>query len=795
MTTNRTYIGARIQRREDHSLLTGRGLFVADVSLPRMLHLVLVRSQLAHARIESVALDPARVMPGVAFAIDGRSLSEALRPLEGMQVSAPPGWSERVSHRVRLPAQPILAVDKVHYAGQPYAAILGEALPAAEDAAQMIEAQMTPLPPNVDPHVAASPDAPFLHPELGTNVLARMEVSKGDVTGTLAGAPRRLARRIAHHRYAAMPLECRAVVAAPDPLTGGLTVWTTSQVAHWVRTQIAAALDLAEDQVRVVAPHVGGGFGVKGHVYPEELLVAYLAHRLQRPVRWLEQRSEHFLASTHSRDTTHDVDVAFDEQGRLLALRAHGLVDTGAYCPVGAGVAYNTIAHMLGPYDVAHFEASTTVVCTNKAPNAPYRGAGRPEAAQVMERIMDLVAAALDLEPAQVRLRNMIQPEQMPYDVGLPYRDGQPIVYDSGDYPKALATALDAIGGVAAFRARQRVARGRGRFLGLGIGCYTEGTGVGPFEGARVRLDRRGKLVVSVGACAQGQGHETVFAQVAADAWGMPIEDVVIEGGDTAKLSMGYGTVGSRSAVTASMAIEGATAAVKRKVLAIAGELLEASVEDLAIEGGGVCVKGAPALRKSFAEIAAAALPGWGHRRPDHVSPGLEAVDYYEPPTVTWSYAANAAIVEIDPETGVVRIEHYVEVHDAGVLLNPMLADGQVMGGIAQGVGGGLLESIVYDADGQLLTGSFLDYALPRARDIPPVTIIHHQSPSPLNALGVKGLGEGGAIAPPVVIANAVADALGPRAVEFNALPLRAEAIRVALLEAQRTALGADYAD
>ena len=760
--------------------MTGRGTFVGDISIPRMLDMVLVRSEVAHARIDSVELDAARSMRGVTFAIDGKTLAKELDPLEGMQVSAPPGWSERVSHRVALPPQPILAHDRARFVGEPYAAILADSALRATDAAEVVEASMAPLSPLVDPEAALS-SSNVLHPTLRTNVLAEMAVSKGDVDEAMSSAPHRLSRRVMHHRYAAMPIECRAVVAEPDRRTGGITVWTTSQVVHWVRAQIAAALDLAEEQVRVIAPDVGGGFGVKGHVYPEELLVAYLAHRLDRPVRWLEQRSEHFLASTHSRDTRHDIDFAFDDDGHLLALRARGIVDAGAFCPIGAGVAYNTTAHMLGPYDVPHFDASTAVVCTTKAPNAPYRGAGRPEAAQVMERVMDIIAGRVGLEPAEVRVRNMIKPSQMPYDVGLPYRDGQPIVYDSGDYPKALGAALDALGGVEAFRKRQRAERAEGRFLGLGIGCYTEGTGVGPFEGARVRVDRRGKLIVSVGACSQGQGHETVLAQVAAESWQMPIEDVVIEAGDTAKLTMGYGTVGSRSAVTASMAIEGASAAVKRKVFAIAGELLEASVEDLELRDGGVCVQGAPAMRKSLAEIAVASLPGWQHQRPNGLPAGLEAIDYFEPPTVTWSYAACAAIVSVDAETGEIGIEHYAEVHDAGVLLNPRIADGQVMGGIAQGIGGALLESMVYDGSGQLVTGSFLDYAMPRASDLPPVTLLHHESPSPLNPLGIKGLGEGGAIAPPVVIANAVGDALGGMA-EFNALPIRAEAVRAALL-------------
>jgi carbon-monoxide dehydrogenase large subunit len=777
------YIGSSLTRREDRRLLTGDGVFVADIRLPGMLDVALVRSQVAHARIVAVDLARARCMQGVELVLDGAGLAEHLAPIPGMQVSAPPGWAQRVDSEIRLPAQPVLAVAKTHYVGEPLAVVVASDANRAADAAEMVEVQIEPLPWVANAELGRADNVIVMHDELDSNVLARMSVAKGAVGDALARAPHRLQRRISHHRYAAMPMECRGVVADYDRRTDSLTVWSASQVVHWVRAQLAKSLDMAEAQIRVIAPDVGGGFGVKGHVYPEELLVAWLARRLRRPVRWLEQRQEHFLGSTHSRDNVHEVEFGFDGQGRVLALRDECLIDSGAYSPVGSVVAYNTTAHMLGPYDVAHFEASTAVVCTNKMPNAPYRGAGRPEAVQVMERVLDVIAATLRLEPAEVRFRNMIQPQQMPYEVGLPYRDGQPIVYDSGDYPKALRRALDEIGGVDAFRARQREARREGRYLGLGIGCYTEGTGVGPFEGARVELDLSGKLIVAVGACPQGQGHETVFAQVAAQSWRMPIDDVVVKVADTGMVAMGYGTVGSRSTVTASMAIEGASEQVKQKVMAVAAELLEASVEDLQFHDGGVCVTGAADLRVSLADVARAAMPGWQHRRPQNVQAGLQASSYYEPSTVTWSYAANAAIVEVEPHTGQVLIERYVEVHDAGVLLNPALADGQITGGIVQGIGGAIMEAIVYDEHGQLLSGSFLDYALPRALDVPPITVIHHQTPSPLNALGVKGLGEGGAIAPPVVIANGLADALRDSGHEFNALPIRAAAVRNALAD------------
>ena len=567
------------------------------------------------------------------------------------------------------------------------------------------------------------------------------------------------------------------MVADYDSRTQSLTVWTSSQVVHWVRREISHALGMPEERIRVIAPDVGGGFGVKGHVYTEDVLTAFLARELRRPVKWIEDRREHILNSAHSRDYVMDVEIGFDDDGRILAVTNSFLVDSGAYSPVGAGIVGNSLAHMLGPYDIPNYESDARLAVTNRAPNAPYRGAGRPEVAFAMERIVDLVSGVLGKEPADIRFRNMIPADRMPYEVGLIYRDGVPIVYDSGDYPKSLARALDALGGVEAFRARQKQALADGRYLGLGLGCYVEGTGVGPFEGATVRIDPTGTISVATGACPQGQGHETVFAQVAADSWGVDMEQVIVTLADTASVPMGYGTIASRSAVTASAAINEASEKVKEKVRLIAAHLLEASEGDLEFRDGGVGVTGVPDMIVSLADIAKAARPGWGHNRPDGVEAGLDASAYYEPPTVTWTYASNAAIVEIDPETGWIEIERYVEVHDAGVLINPGIADGQVKGGLVQGIGGGMMEEIIYNENGQILTASLADYLIPTALDAPPITVLHQETPSPTNALGVKGLGEGGAIAPPAVIANAVSDALKPFGAEFNATPLRPQDI------------------
>jgi aerobic carbon-monoxide dehydrogenase large subunit len=441
--------------------------------------------------------------------------------------------------------------------------------------------------------------------------------------------------------------------------------------------------------------------------------------------------------------------------------------------------------HLTGPYRIENFTAAGKVVVTNKVPNAPYRGAGRPEAAFAMERTIDLVARTLGLEPAEVRRRNMIRPTEMPYRVGIPYRDGEPIVYDSGDYPGALEKALEAAGGLEAFRARQQQARGEGRYLGLGIGFYIEGTGVGPFESAFVRIDPSGKIYVSCGAAPQGQGMETIFSQIVADLWQVAPEDVVLTFADTAAIAIGFGTMASRSTVTAGAAMHVASGRLREKVFAIAAHLLECAPADLELRpvsaGGGVGILGVPGARVSLAQIAAAARPGWEITRPPGIEAGLEEICYWQPQTVTWSYAVHVAVVEVDAETGHVAIEDYAVAHDCGVVVNPMLVEGQIMGGSAQGLGGVLCEAIAYDGEGQLLSGSLTDYALPTASDIPRFKIVHQHSPSPLNPLGVKGVGEGGAVAPPAAVANAVCDALAPLGVEVNATPIRPEQLVRAL--------------
>ncbi len=785
---NISFVGRSISRREDQRLLTGRGQFIADLKLPQMLYAAFVRSPLAHARLKAIDMSRAAASRGVIHALSGPELARQLPPVPDTQLALPSKWTTLVQHKFINPQQPLLAYDKVRHVGEAVAVILAETQYAAEDAAELVRLDLDPLPLVLDPETALRPDAILIHDRFGTNLIGGFTVGKGGVDSALARSRHRLQRRFYHHRYAAMPMECRGVVGLHDPRTDTVTIWSATQVVHWVRREAAAVLKLPEARVRCIALEVGGGFGVKGHVYPEDLLIPFLARKLGRPVQWIEDRREHLLCSCQSRDQIHDVDVGFNDEGRILALRDRFIVDCGAWNPIGAGVVYNTAVHLPGPYKIDAIAIDARIAATNKVPNAPYRGAGRPEAAFAMERVIDLIASELGLEPAEVRLRNMIRADEMPYRMGMPYRDGQPIVYDGGDYPAALEKALGALGGLAAFRERQRTAWKESRYLGLGIGCYVEGTGVGPFESATVRVDPSGKIFVASGACPQGQGMETIFAQVVADAWRVPPDDVVISLGDTAGIAIGFGTIASRTTVTLSSAIHGASERLRAKVFAIAANVLECAVTDLELRQGGVGIVGVPGAEVSLAKIAQAARPGWDHSRPAGVDAGLEETYYYEPPTVTWSYAVHAAIVDVDVEVGRVKVEKYVVAHDCGVMVNPMLVEGQIVGGAIQGIGGALLEEIKYDAQGQPVTTSFMDYMLPTARDFPALHLIHQHSPSPLNPLGVKGVGEGGPIGPPAALANAISDALGPFKVEFNKTPITPRHVREAIRSASLAA-------
>ncbi|MBI3058375.1 MAG: xanthine dehydrogenase family protein, partial [Deltaproteobacteria bacterium] len=713
---------------------------------------------------------------GVILVLTGRDIAGQILPFPDSFEIHPASWLENVKPVLKGPRPTVLAQGKVHYVGEPVAIVVAEDRYTAEDAVDAIFVEYEELPAVVDPEEALRPDATLVHQEFDDNVVFHFNIKKGDADRAIRDAPHKLGERFRHHRYCGAPMECRGVVASPGPKPELLTVWSSTQVPHSVRRQIAVQLGLIEDRIRVIAPNVGGGFGPKVFVYPEEILVPYLTLQLGRPVKWVEDRREHFISTAHGRDQVHNVEIAFDEEGRILGLRDRFLLDNGAYNPMGVTDAYNTAAHLQGPYKIANLSITGTCVATNKVPNAPYRGAGRPEAVFVIERCLDLIAKRLELDPAEVRVRNFVQPDDMPYNAGILYRDGQPVCYDSGNYPETLQRALDAVNYVS-LRQEQKALRQQKRYLGIGIGCYVEGTGVGSFEGAKVQIDSSGHIIVSTGASAHGQGHETIFSQIAADLWGVDPNQVTIIEGDTNCIPYGGGTFGSRSTVNAGTAIFEASARLKEKILKLAAHLLEANPADLEIGQGKVSVRGLPQRAVSFRALARAAVPGWASHLPEAMEPGLETTFYYVPPTVTWANAVHIAVIEVDIETGKIEIRDYVVSHDSGRLVNPMLVDGQIHGGVAQGIGGALYEELVYDQDGQILTSTCMNYLIPGSMEVPKIRTVHLESPSPLNPLGVKGLGEGGAIAPPAAIANALVDALSLFNVEVNELPLKPDRV------------------
>jgi carbon-monoxide dehydrogenase large subunit len=639
----------------------------------------------------------------------------------------------------------------------------------AEDAAERVEVDWDPLPAVADVDAATAPGAPLVHPEWGTNVAVAFTHGIGDAEAAFAAAEVTIDETFSIQRYVGMPIETRGVVAAWDRRDGTLTTWNSTQVSHFVQQGLSTALELPPHKIRVIAPDLGGGFGTKASGYPEDALVPIAAIVLGRPVKWIEDRREHMMAAAHARHQVHRIRLAARRDGTILGLRDEIRLDLGAYNVWGVVLPYNTVAHLIGPHRIRHMRVDVQAVVTNKTPNAPYRGAGRPETVFAMDRAVDRLARALEMDPAELRRRNYIRADELPYDFGMPYRDGNPLVYDSGDFPATLEAALEA-SGYSEFRREQEGQRAQGVYRGIGISGYVEGTAIGPFEGVSVKFDLSGRALVATGAVNSGQGHETSFAQVAADALGVPLDWITVVGGDTAAVPFGVGTFASRSAVTAGSSIVDACAQVKAKLVAAAAALLEASPADVEIEDGQAFVRGAPDSAVSLAKVIQASIPTFA--RPGVATPDFEASAYHHVPTVTWASAVHVAQVEVDVGTGRVSLLKYLVAHDCGKVINPLIVDGQVHGGVAQGVGGALYEEMVYDDQGQLLTGSFMDYLVPTAMELPPIDTVHLEYPSTRNPLGIKGLGEGGAISPPAAIANAVEDALRPFGVKITETPL-----------------------
>ncbi|HYS17617.1 MAG TPA: xanthine dehydrogenase family protein molybdopterin-binding subunit [Candidatus Binatia bacterium] len=772
------YFGAAVKRREDPRFLRGEGRFVDDVTLPGMLHVAFLRSPHAHARIAKIDAAAAAAGPGVVRVLTFADLDRWMKPLP-LFGAVPPGLAAVVTFDIRQAPQWALCRERARYVGEIVAMVVADSPERAEDAVDLISVDWEPLPPVVDMRRGAEPGGPLIHPEWGTNIGVGFTHSIGDADGAFARADVAVAETFHIQRYVGMPLEARGVVAAWDRRDGTLTTWNSTQVAHFVQQGLAGTLGLPPHKIRVIAPDLGGGFGTKASGYAEDALVPIAALALRRPLKWIESRHEHMSGSAHARHQIHAISLAATRDGAILAVRDRIWLDLGAYNVWGVVLPYNTVAHLIGPHRIRSMRVDVQAVVTNKTPNAPYRGAGRPETVFAMDRIVDCLARELRMDPAEIRRRNYIRPDELPYDFGMPYRDGNPLVYDTGDFPGALEQALEAAG-YRQFRVEQARLRAQGVHRGVGISGYVEGTAIGPFEGATVKLDLAGRVVVATGAVDSGQGHATSFAQIAADALGVPLDWVTVIGGDTAAVQFGVGTFASRSAVTAGNSIADACREVRTKLVRAAAVLLEAGPDDIEIDDGRAFVRGSPGSAVDVARVVQASIPTFA--RPGVASPDFEASAYHHVPTVTYASAVHVAQVEVDVGTGGVKLLRYVVAHDCGRVINPTIVEGQVHGGVAQGVGGALFEEMVYDESGQLLTGSLMDYAVPKADDLPLIETVHLECPSPRNPLGVKGLGEGGAISPPAAIANAIEDALAPFGVRITETPVTAARI-VALLE------------
>jgi len=762
------YVGQRIKRNEDPRLLTGQALFVDDVQIPGMLHAAFFRSDYAHARVNHLDVSKARQHPGVVAVYTAADLGSFWKP-GPLLVPAPHSIPGLIfNQRTQLP----MAKDKVRHTGEALACVIAESRYIAEDAFADIEADLDPLDVVADLEIALEPGAPLVHDELGTNLASYVKQEKGDYAAARAQADKIISRRMVIDRGAAAALENRGYVSSWDAKTQELTIWATTQAPIAYRNTIAALLGLSESQVRVIAPFVGGGFGPKIMLgQPEEQLLGWSTMRLGRPIKWIEDRQENFLTTTQERMQIHDVELALTRDGKILGLKDVFIHDTGAYNPYALTVPLNTQTHTMGPYEVPNFHTEYQVVFTNRIIVTPVRGAGRPQGVFVMERLLDLAARELGLDVTEIRAKNMIPPDKFPYRQGIIGQDFTELIYDSGNYPATLEKAKALIGYDQFVREEQPRLRAEGKLVGIGVACFTEGSAVGPYEGARVTVESSGKVNVATGVGTQGQGHFTSFAQIVADQVGLTPADVRITTGDTEKFHWGTGTFASRGATVAGNAINAASASVRAKILKLASKLLDTPEQELEIADGVVRVADIPEKSITLGELAVKANPMRGSVEPG-TEPGLESTQYFGPKYGATGAGTCAMIVEVDPDTMLVDIKRYVIAHDCGTVLNPLIVDGQIHGGVSMGIGQSFYEKLEWDENGQLLNANLGDYMLPRATDMPPITIGHLNTPSPLNPMGSKGVGEAGAIPTPACFVQAVENALSGLGVEIMETPL-----------------------
>ncbi len=772
MTTK--LFGQKVPRVEDQRLLRGQGRYVDDVlagAHAGTLHAAVLRSPHAHARILDIDVDAVLDLEGVLAVWTYDDLDGPMAEPLPLLIPHPDLTHGRTQHA--------LAKDEVNHVGEAIAFVVATDRYVAEDALDLIRVTYDFLPPVVGVEAARAATR-VVHDDVPDNVAAHLLQESGDVDAAMAAAPHALELDLAIERSASMPMEGKGVYARWDAVEGSMRVYSSTQTSTSVRAAVAAKLGLPLNRVDCIAPMVGGGFGVKiMHPWPEEVLVPWAARELGREIKWVEDRREHFVSSAHERGQLQHVAVGFDDDGRLLALDVKFWHDNGAYTPYGIIVPIITSTQLLGPYKPGAYRCEFWSLYTNTVLVTPYRGAGRPQGCYAMERTMDAIADELGLDRAVVRERNLITPDEMPYDHHLTFQDGRPLVYDSGDFPASLEKLKKLVGWDETL-AETAALRAAGRHVGVGLGLYVEGTGVGPYEGAHVVVESSGKVKVATGLTTQGQGHFTVFAQIAADELGVALDDVEVVTGDTRRFGYAVGTFASRAAVMSGNAVALAARSVREKALRIAGDALEADPRDLEIVDGVVRVKGSPAaaiplatvavlsnpLRYAFDEASKAATQfavGDTSGRPVAVGeePGLEGTEYYSPIGSTFANGMHAAVVETDPDTAEIHVLRYCVVHDCGPLINPLIVEGQVHGGVAQGVGGALYERMVYDESGQLLNASFMDFLMPYASEVPTIEIDHLETPSPLNPLGIKGAGEAGVIPSAAVFAAAIEDAEG----------------------------------
>jgi carbon-monoxide dehydrogenase large subunit len=774
-------VGARVKRTEDPRLLTGLGSYTDDRQAARVLHVAFRRSDQSHARIRAIDCEAARAAPGVVAVLTADDLS-GVTPLVA---------TSRMANYYATPISP-LARGKVRYVGEPVVGIVAESRYHAEDALELIVIDYEPLPVVIDAEEAVRDGAPLLHEDAGTNVLVAREFKRGDVDAAMEAAPVRVKGRFRMHRKTPVAMEPRACLAEYDAGRDALTLHSATQVPGIVRDALSAALDLPGHRIRVVAPDVGGGFGGKGSLYPEEIFVCAAARRLARPVKWTSDRMEDLTCNSQGFDEIIDAELGLDNDGRALALRADVIGDVGAYSiyPWTAALEpVQVVSFLPGPYRIQHYRGRVRAAATSKAPTGPYRGVGRPTSTFVMERLIDMAAAKTGLDAKEIRLRNLVSADELPYKVA------SGIVWDKSGFKECLNAACEAIG-YGALRAKQEEARAKGLWFGIGIASYAELTGIGSrisvapgmpintgTETANIRIDSTGAITAAFGVASHGQGLETTLAQIVAEHLGARFEDVRIVQGDSAAVPGGTGTYASRSLVLAGGAATLAARAVREKVLNAASHLLEASAADLVAEDGKVSVAGTD-RSVTFREVARAVYSEMGRLPPD-ARDELAATKTYDPVFGTTTSATHIATVEIDPETYEIKVDRFAVAEDCGRLVNPLIVDGQVHGGVAQGIGAALYEEVVYDDQGQINTASLVDYLVPTACEIPSMQVVHLESESPTTLGGFRGMGEGGTIGSPAAVANAVTDALAPLGIDINELPITPERL-FRLIEAAR---------